>query len=136
ELFSEILNRYLTEATSLRNVGPSGAEKFYSGFMGGLFISMQKDFAINSEVESGQGYTDILVIPREKSGRAAVIFEYKVARTQEALAEKVQEALDQIDDKAYITRAQLYSHIEKIVKVGVAFCGKEAAVEMQSIELR
>ena len=33
ELFSDILNRYLAEAMSLRNVGPSGAEKFYSGFM-------------------------------------------------------------------------------------------------------
>ncbi|MEO1219667.1 MAG: PD-(D/E)XK nuclease domain-containing protein [Bacteroidota bacterium] len=135
ELFSEILNRYLAEATSLRNVGPSGAEKFYSGFMGGLFISMQNDFAINSEVESGQGYTDMLVIPREKRSKTAVIFEYKVAKNQEMLAGKVQEALDQIDEKEYITRVQFYPHIEKIVKVGVAFCRKEAAVEMRNLEL-
>ncbi|MEO1219666.1 MAG: AAA family ATPase, partial [Bacteroidota bacterium] len=54
--FSELLNRYLAEATSLRNVGPSGAERFYSGFMAGLFIAMQKDWAINSAIESGQGY--------------------------------------------------------------------------------
>ncbi|MEO1219579.1 MAG: AAA family ATPase [Bacteroidota bacterium] len=136
ELFSQILNRYLTEATSLRNVGLSGAEKFYSGFMGGLFISMQKDFAINSEVESGQGYTDMLVIPRAERSRTAVIFEYKIAKNQGALAGKVQEALDQIDDKKYITRVQFYPHIEKIVKVGVAFCGKEAIVETRNIELR
>ncbi|MEO1301212.1 MAG: AAA family ATPase, partial [Bacteroidota bacterium] len=136
ELFSDILNRYLAEATSLKNVGLSGAEKFYSGFMGGLFISMQKDFAINSEIESGQGYTDMLVIPREERSKTAVIFEYKIAKKQEALVRKVQEALDQIDDKKYITRVQFYPHIEKIVKVGVAFCGKEATVETRNIELR
>ncbi|MEO1219704.1 MAG: AAA family ATPase, partial [Bacteroidota bacterium] len=80
ELFSDILNRYLAEATSRRSVGLSRAEKFYSGFMRGLFISMQRDLAINSEVESGQGYTDMLVIPRAERSRTAVILSYLVLK--------------------------------------------------------
>ncbi|MEO1219005.1 MAG: PD-(D/E)XK nuclease domain-containing protein [Bacteroidota bacterium] len=133
--FSELLNRYLAEATSLRNVGPSGAERFYSGFMAGLFIAMQKDFAINSEVESGRGYADMLVIPREEHSKMAVVFEYKVASSKEGLAGKVQEALEQIDQKEYITRVKAWSHIEEIVKVGVAFCGKEAMVEKEVVKI-
>ncbi|MEN0016004.1 MAG: PD-(D/E)XK nuclease domain-containing protein, partial [Bacteroidota bacterium] len=133
--FSELLNSYLSEATSLRNVGPSGAERFYSGFMAGLFIAMQKDFAINSEVESGQGYADMLVIPREEHSKMAVVFEYKVASSKEGLAGKVQEALEQIDQKEYITRVKAWLHIEEIVKVGVAFCGKEAMVEKEVVKI-
>ncbi|MEO1219580.1 MAG: PD-(D/E)XK nuclease domain-containing protein, partial [Bacteroidota bacterium] len=78
----------------------------------------------------------MLVIPRAERSRTAVIFEYKIAKNQQALAGKVQEALDQIDEKEYVTRVQFYPHIEKIVKVGVAFCGKEAIVETRSIELK
>ena len=135
ESFSKMLNRYLAEATSLRNVGPGGAERFYSGFMAGLFITLQKDFAINSEVESGQGYADMLIIPRKEHSKMAIIFEYKVASSQETLASKVQEALEQIDQKAYITRVKAWSHIEEIVKVGVAFCGKEAVVEKEVVKI-
>ena len=136
ESFSKMLNSYLTEATSLRNVGPSGAERFYNGFMAGLFITMQKDFAINSEVESGQGYADMLIIPRKEHSKMAIVLEYKVAGSQEALAGRVREALEQIDQKEYVTRVKLYQHIEEIVKVGVAFCGKEAVVAMKSTKLR
>ncbi|MEO1301523.1 MAG: AAA family ATPase, partial [Bacteroidota bacterium] len=53
ELFAEALNEYLTEATSCRNTGLSKAEQYYSGFMAGLLIVIQKDFAIHSEAESG-----------------------------------------------------------------------------------
>ena len=136
ESFSKMLNSYLAEATSLRNIGPSGAERFYSGFMAGLFITLQKDFAINSEVESGQGYADMLIIPRKEHSKMAIVLEYKVAGSQEALAGRVREALEQIDQKAYVARVKLYQHIEEIVKVGVAFCGKEAAVEKEIVKIR
>ncbi|MEO1300909.1 MAG: AAA family ATPase [Bacteroidota bacterium] len=135
ELFSEALNGYLTEATSVRNVGLHKAEQYYSGFMVGLFTVIQKDYAIHSEAESGEGYADMLAIPRKANGKVAVIFEYKVASSKETLASKVQEALDQIDKKGYIMRVKNYGHIEKVMKVGVAFYGKEALVTSESVQL-
>lgn len=128
EAFSSALNRYLAEATSLRNVGPHRAEQFYNGFMLGLFTVMHKEFSIASEVESGKGYADALMIPRSKRAPGAVVFEYKVAKSRQELSKKAKEALQQIDQKAYITSVKQYEHIEQIVKVGVAFYGKGALV--------
>lgn len=86
-------------------------------------------------MESGEGYADMLAIPRKANGKVAVIFEYKVASSKETLASKVQEALDQIDKKGYIMRVKNYGHIEKVMKVGVAFYGKEALVTSESVQL-
>ncbi|MEN0016179.1 MAG: AAA family ATPase [Bacteroidota bacterium] len=135
ELFSEGLNGYLTEVTSCRNTGFSKAEQYYSGFMAGLLIVIQKDFAIYSEAESGAGYADMLAIPRAACGQVAVVFEYKVAGSKEGLAGKVREALDQIDKKGYIMRVQAYQHITSVMKVGIAFYGKEVLVESRVTQL-
>ncbi|MEO1301330.1 MAG: AAA family ATPase [Bacteroidota bacterium] len=135
ELFSEALSNYLTEATSCRNTGFSKAEQYYSGFMAGLLIVIQKDFAIHSEAESGVGYADMLAIPRATCGQVAVVFEYKVAHSKEALAGKVQEALDQIDKKEYVMRVKSYQHIASVMKVGIAFHGKEVLVDSKITQL-
>ncbi|MEO1219184.1 MAG: PD-(D/E)XK nuclease domain-containing protein, partial [Bacteroidota bacterium] len=135
ELFAEALNGYLTEATSCRNTGLSKAEQYYSGFMAGLLIVIQKDFAIHSETESGASYADMLAIPRAACGKVAVVFEYKVAHSKEALAGKVQEALDQIDKQGYIMRVKTYQHITAVMKVGIAFHGKEVLVESKIVQL-
>ncbi|MEO1301269.1 MAG: PD-(D/E)XK nuclease domain-containing protein [Bacteroidota bacterium] len=135
ELFSETLSSYLTEATSCRNTGINKAEQYYSGFMAGLLIVIQKDFAIHSEAESGEGYADMLAIPRAERGKVAVVFEYKVAHSKEGLADKVQAALDQIDKKGYIMRMKSYQHITAVLKVGIAFHGKAVLVRSQIAHL-
>ena len=136
EAFAAELNRYLQEATSVRNVGPYRAEQFYQGFMLGLLIVMRKEFSINTEAESGQGYADTLMIPKNKKAPAAVVFEYKIGKRQENLATKVAEALEQINDKSYTTRVQPYAHIKQIVKVGVAFHSKEALVKREIVNIQ
>ncbi|MEO1300723.1 MAG: PD-(D/E)XK nuclease domain-containing protein, partial [Bacteroidota bacterium] len=84
---------------------------------------------------SGAGYADMLAIPRAACGKVAVVFEYKVVHSKEALADKVQEALDQIDKKGYIMRVKSYQHISAVMKVGIAFRGKEVLVESQITQL-
>ncbi|MEO1219632.1 MAG: PD-(D/E)XK nuclease domain-containing protein [Bacteroidota bacterium] len=100
-----------------------------------MFTVVQKNFAIHSEVESGEGYADMLAIPREAEGKVALVFEYKVAKDKASLADKVQEALHQIDNKRYITRIKTYRHIEKVMRVGIAFHGKEAWVQSEITQL-
>ena len=135
DLFAEVLNRYLAEATSVRNIGLHKAEQYYSGFMAGLFTVIQKDYTICSEVESGQGYADMIAIPRQEHGKVAVVFEYKVASSQEALVDKAEEALNQIEEKGYIVRVKGYRHIERVMKVGVAFYSKAALVRSENVKL-
>ncbi|MEO1219463.1 MAG: PD-(D/E)XK nuclease domain-containing protein, partial [Bacteroidota bacterium] len=88
-----------------------------------------------SEAESGAGYADMLAIPRAACGQVAVVFEYKVAGSKEGLAGKVRGALDQIDKKGYIMRVQTYQHITSVMKVGIAFYGKEVLVESRVTQL-
>ena len=102
----------------------------------GLLIVMRKEFAINSELESGQGYIDTLVLPRAESGPMAVVLAYKVANSQEELATKVEQALEQISSKDYLARARAYKHIQQVVKIGVAFYQKEALVKRELVEVR
>jgi len=135
EAFSAELNSYLQAATSVRQVGPHRAERFYQGFMLGLLIVMRKEFAINSEVESGQGYADTLMIPKDRKAPAAVVFEYKVGKSPEALGAKVEEALEQIAMKDYLARVRQYKHVRQLAKVGVAFYGKEALVKSELVNL-
>ena len=136
EAFAAELNRYLQEATSVRNVGPYRAEQFYQGFMLGLLIVMRKEFSINTEVESGQGYADALIIPKNKQLPAAVVFEYKVGKDPKELSAKVSEALEQLETKNYLARVQQYAHIDQVAKVGIAFYGKEALVQREMVNVR
>jgi len=136
EAFAAELNRYLQAATSVRQVGPRRAEQFYQGFMLGLLIVMRKEFTIQSEVESGQGYADTLMIPKHKRFPMAVVFEYKVGKSSAGLASKVAEALAQIDAKSYLARVEQYAHIQQIAKIGVAFYQKEALVKRELVEVR
>jgi len=135
ETFAAELKKYLQEVTSVRQVGPRRAEQFYQGFMLGLLIVMKKEFAINSEIESGQGYVDTIVIPRAESGPMAVVLEYKVATSQEEMTSKVAEALEQIAAKDYLARVKQHKHIQQIAKIGVAFYGKEALVKREIVNL-
>ena len=136
EAFSRELNNYLQEATSVRNVGPRQAERFYQGFMVGLLLVMRKEFSINTEVESGQGYADALIIPKNKQLPAAVVFEYKVGKDPKELSAKVSEALEQLETKNYLARVQQYAHIDQVAKVGIAFYGKEALVRREMVNVR
>jgi len=135
EAFTAELNNYLQEVTSVRQVGPHRAEQFYHGFMLGLLVVMRKEYSINSEIESGQGYVDTLAIPRAGTGSMAVVLEYKVANSQEELATKVEQALEQISSKDYPARVRAYKHIQQVVKIGVAFYRKEALVKREIVNL-
>ena len=103
-------------------------ESFYHGMMLGLCAVLSNQYRIKSNSESGYGRFDISLIPDSRSN-PGFIFEFKHAKSgSENLEALADEALYQIEDKQY--DAELKSQgITSIIKIGIAFRGKKAAVK-------
>ncbi|MCC8371151.1 MAG: PD-(D/E)XK nuclease domain-containing protein, partial [Rickettsia endosymbiont of Pseudomimeciton antennatum] len=116
-------------ATSFHQTGEKKAETFYSGFMLGLINMLASDYIIESERESGSGRADIVLLPKIGKSDNAIIVEYKISKTLEELEPMAKLGLEQINNKCYDAKVKEYSHVKKISKISMAFCGKEVALE-------
>ena len=88
-------------------------------------------YTIESNRESGLGRFDHVLIPKEGKGETAMIIEYKIAQNKDELVNTAKEALQQIINSQYQTKVKEYQRVKKIINMGMAFCGKEVAMEYQ-----
>ena len=117
-------NLHFVKATSKSPKRQDSRVCFYHGLVLGLLRS-QGNWLIQSNAETGEGYSDISVCTRERTG---IVIELKYAddgRLEAACAE----ALQQIEDKKYAEGLKRRG-IKKIIKYGMAFCEKECMVVM------
>ncbi|WP_375330414.1 AAA family ATPase [Candidatus Tisiphia endosymbiont of Nemotelus uliginosus] len=131
EEFKERLQELLLNATSFHQTGEKKAELFYSGFMLGLINTLSLGYIIDSERETGSGRADIVLLPKIGKGDNAIIIEYKICKSPDILESVAKDGLDQIMRKKYETKIKEHSHVQKIIKIAMAFCGKEVALEYQ-----
>ena len=101
-------------------------EKIYQVFMIGLVGFLMGKYEIISNDESGYGRYDLAMIPI-KSNEKAYLMEFKISKTKKGMEERAQKALKQIDEKKYDTRLKARG-IKNILKIGVAFYGKEVKI--------
>ncbi|MDN3030298.1 MAG: AAA family ATPase [Candidatus Tisiphia sp.] len=131
EEFKEKLQELLLNATSFHQTGEKKAELFYSGFMLGLINTLSPGYIIESERETGSGRADIMLIPKAGKQNNAIIIEYKICKSPDTLESIAKDGLDQIIRKKYEAKIKEYSHVQKIIKIAMAFCCKEVALEYQ-----
>ena len=125
ESAQEAFTKYLNEVISIRdnNVSIPKKENFYHGILLGLFSHMS-DWSIKSNVESGDGYSDILIkIPGDQIG---IVIEVKFGENKE-MEEGCREALKQIEDMQYET-SLLNDGMTTILKYGVACYKKRCMI--------
>ena len=122
---SKFKKMYLS-AVSYHDAGDS--EKYYHHFMLGLLLTLGDKYVITSNRESGYGRYDIALEPKDKRNYG-LIFEFKVGN-ENSIEEKAKEALAQIDEKRYDIFMK-NNGVSKIIKIGMAFSGKDVAIESE-----
>ena len=104
-------------------------ETFYHGLMLGLTAMLSAGrYQVQSNRESGFGRFDLALIPRDHAN-PGVIMEFKVADTPEDMEVRAQEALQQIEEKAYDAELKA-AGVDMIWRYGIAFCGKQVCIHM------
>ena len=126
ETIQEMLGDYLWDSISVRDtaVRRNMKENFYHGMLLGLLRS-QGSWLVKSNVETGEGYSDISIQTPERLG---IVIELKYADDGN-LERACGEALGQIEEKKYVEVLKRRG-MKKIIKYGIAFCGKECMVVM------
>ena len=104
----------------------SEMEKIYQVFMIGLVGFLMGKYEIISNDESGYRRYDLAMIPI-KSNEKAYLMEFKISKTKKGMEERAEKALKQIDEKKYDTKLKARG-IKNILKIGIAFYGKEVKV--------
>lgn len=110
----------------------AGAEGFYHGLTLGLTALLDNHYRIKSNRESGDGRYDICLIPREiKYPGILMELKWKNRLDTDALEKLSMEALEQIESKQY-DHEMLEVGIDKIIKLGVAFSGKNVIIKTKT----
>ena len=104
-------------------------ENFYHGVLLGLLRS-ERDWLIRSNVESGDGFCDILIEPEDPD--AGMVIELKYAATFRELDSACEKAMQQIRDRRY-DEALRNDGRENILAYGIAFCKKRCKVVCEKL---
>lgn len=129
ETVETLFNAYLRKTISIRDTGvrKTKKENFYHGILLGL-LSHREDWIIESNAESGDGFSDILVEIEESN--TGIVIEIKYADDGN-LENGCKYALAQIEEKGYTTRL-LQNGLKNIVQYGIACYKKNCKVIVQS----
>ena len=118
------IEKYLIQTISVYD---TGSEAFYQGLMLGLCAILNNCYQVKSNRESGLGRFDIQLYPMTED-LPGFIFELKHTKEENADLERLaDEALVQIDEKKYDAE-MTESGIKEIIKIGIAFHGKNVSV--------
>ena len=136
--FEKYLKEVLLENVGIFDVSGVYKEQFYHGLMLGIILILKNEYEITSNNFAGKGRYDLLLKPKNLEKRKeGVILELKVVNAIENLSEdKIFEklenecdiALQRIEEKEYVSVLK-NAGVENILKIGIAFFGKEATVK-------
>ena len=138
ETFKKELRKILLENVGIFDVSGVYKEQFYHGLMLGIILTLKNEYEITSNNFAGKGRYDLLLKPKNLEKRKeGIILELKAVNAMENLSEdKIFEklenecdiALQQIEEKEYASVLK-NSGVENVLKIGIAFFGKEVAVK-------
>ena len=100
-------------------------ENFYHGLLLGLLRGSNPDWLIKSNRESGDGFSDILIMPEDPD--AGIVIEVKYAKEMKELDAACEAAITQIKDKRYDETLRDEGRSD-ILAYGIAFCRKRCRV--------
>lgn len=131
EAIQRELTMFLGETISIMDTNARSGEKenFYHGILLGILKSYP-DWAVKSNRESGDGFPDILLKP--KNPDAGIIIELKYAHTMNDLEKACERALGQIRDRRY-DEALREDGRDDVLAYGIAFYKKRCKVVVEKL---
>ena len=141
EKFKFELNKILLENIGIFDVIGIYKEQFYHGLMLGLILMLKNEYEISSNNFSGKGRYDLLLKPKNIFERKeGIIIELKAInidnlklnseKIHKKLLNECEVALNQIEEKEY-TSILKNAGIDNILKIGIAFFGKEFEIKFK-----
>ena len=141
EKFKFELNKILLENIGIFDVIGIYKEQFYHGLMLGLILMLKNEYEISSNNFAGKGRYDLLLKPKNIFERKeGIIIELKainidnlkldLEKIHEKLLNECEVALNQIEKKEY-TSILKNAGIDNILKIGIAFFGKEFEIKFE-----
>jgi len=136
------LNKILLENTGIFDISGTYKEQFYHGLILGIILILRNEYEITSNGFAGKGRYDLLLKPKNiLEEREGIIFELKIVnansdekfsgdKLKEKLKKECEIALNQIDEKKYVSVLK-NAGVERILKIGIAFFGKEFEVKFE-----
>ncbi len=125
------LTHFLGESISVLDTKARNEEKeiFYHGILIGI-LKNNVSWAVRSNRESGDGYADILIKP--KNPDVGIVIELKYARSFKELDQTCERALEQIKDRRY-DEALREDGRNEVLAYGIAFWKKRCKVVVDKI---
>ena len=125
------LTHFLGESISVLDTKARNEEKeiFYHGILIGI-LKNNANWAVRSNRESGDGYADILIKP--KNPDVGIVIELKYARSFKELDQACERALEQIRDRRY-DEALREDGRSEILAYGIAFWKKRCKVRAERL---
>ena len=141
EKFKFELNKIFLENIGIFDVTGIYKEQFYHGLMLGLILILKNEYEILSNNFAGKGRYNLLLKPKNILERKeGIIIELKainidnlklnLEKIHEKLVNECEVALNQIKEKEY-TSVLKNAGIDNILKIGIAFFGKEFEVKFE-----
>ncbi|HBL98086.1 TPA: AAA family ATPase [Candidatus Dependentiae bacterium] len=126
--FKKNFEQFSRESLSFFDIKGHEPERFYHALVLGMLASLMGTHHVRSNRESGDGRYDVMVVPHDLAKPGAVI-EFKALGIDhnETLEAGAKDALKQIEDRQYETELHARG-VKNILKLGIAFKGKESLV--------
>jgi hypothetical protein len=123
DAFTEMLGQYLLDYASSNHLKYEGS--YHSLVLGIIYGLGDTHHVFSGRLETGLGFSDLLLIPRERTGnKKAILIEFKHTKKNETAEQAVNKAFDQIATLHYDAEVHKYPYITELLKVGMAFEGK------------
>jgi len=140
QIFEKELKNILLENVGIFDASGTYKEQFYHGLMLGIILILKNEYQIISNGFGGKGRYDLLLKPKNIQKRNdGIILELKVLNLegnfneyeiQEKLDKECENALNQIEEKKYVS-ALKNAEIHNVIKIGIAFLGKDLKVKFE-----